>query len=72
MGLVSDLPKGRRQQIRIRELLAVSGLVGDGFDHAARQPQIVEIACRKAFQLGHGCAEYFTLGRFVGELRTER
>lgn len=35
MGLVPDLPKGRRQQIRIRELLAVGGLVGDGFDHAA-------------------------------------
>ncbi len=33
MGLGPDLPKGRRQQIRIRELVAVGSLVGDAFDH---------------------------------------
>ncbi len=40
MGRGPDLPKGRRRQIRILELLAVGGLVGDRLDHAAGHAQI--------------------------------
>ena len=36
MGRGPDLPKGRRWQIRMLELLSVGRLVGDGLDHAAR------------------------------------
>ena len=71
MGRGPDLPKGRRQQIRILELSAVSGLVCDRRDLRTAETEIGQFAFGEGVQFGGGGAVYFPLCCFVGELGTE-
>lgn len=53
------------------ELLAVGRLMGDGFDHAARNAQIGKVACGKCFQLGQCCPVGFAFCGVVSKLRAK-